>query len=592
MRIERLRALSDVTRLISSLNEKNEAVSLDIETTGLDRFNDEILSVAIAAYTGDVYIISTEHVGSLRDLNCPLILHNFKFDFQFLAQAGISLYHCAFRDTMLLHHLLDENQPHSLDHLVKTFYKDDYKEVFWATYEDFSEAPEEAQDSYAAKDVHYTLKLYHDLSTCLQKDGVPDELVASVHRFAWHLSQTELRGIGVDVDYLIDKGLEMASRVKSHEQSLRAAFKAYTDLIEEELYEHEKTKRKTEKGKAGVKRPQFNFDSGQQLQVLLYEKLGLSKQFTPARKITVDDAALARLAEQEPLIEVIRDYRESRKLYTAFFEATLERLRDSRIYPTFNVNGTVTGRTSSSEPNLQQLPSSGGVRGIYCPDPGYSFVSADFAMLETVIAAHFSRDPSLLKVILEGASIHDITAEALGITRKDAKTVNYAIQYGAGTRKIQKILKCSELEAESALARYWEAYPGLKALIDKCHSAVDRAAPLVNPFGRHRRLIPENPRDKWSVAACKRQAFNSLIQGTGADLTNKAFCQVSDELLESGDGRGLFVVHDEILLEVKAERAKHWNSRLIEIMLLTGEQAGLTVPLSAEGSGPQDRWND
>jgi DNA polymerase-1 len=198
-------------------------------------------------------------------------------------------------------------------------------------------------------------------------------------------------------------------------------------------------------------------------------------------------------------------------------------------------------------------------------------------------------DENLLRVVNEGVSLHDITAQGLGIDRKLAKTINFAIQYGAGTKKIQKILKCSDIEADRALKKYWDTYPGLKTLIDKCHSCVDQGIAIENPFGRERHLYAENPADKWGVEKVKRQAFNSLIQGTGADITNTAFVRICEELIKSGQGRGLFVVHDEILIEVDSKYALYWNSRLETVMSQVGKDINLRVPLTAEG---QVQWID
>lgn len=593
MLITRLTTEQDVRAWIADLNSKGNPVALDVETTGLDPWTDKLLSIVLTGSDTDTACCFDPLFAPLLiDLAVGLILHNFKFDYQFLYRNGVDLRNHDFRDTMLLHHLMDENLPHDLDSIITEKYQDTYKSEFWATYKTFSAASETAQDEYAGKDVIYTLRLYYDLKAALQEAGIPTSLIKQTHDFALHLLNTEIEGICIDLNHVKHSGLKTLLKIDTLETKMSDMVKLEVERITRKLYEVELGKRKTEKGKANVKPPEFNYGSPVQLQSLLYEELNLPRQLSPQRKVTVDDNALSKLEDLHPFVKLLREYRGEQKLFTAFLETALDKSREGRIYPSFNVNGTVTGRISASNPNLQQLPASGGIRGMYVPRPGYVFISADYSQLEVTIAAHFSRDPNLLRVITDGVSLHDITAEGLGIERSLAKTVNFAIQYGAGIGKLKKILRCGDIDAQEALQRYWDTYPGLKVLIDKCHACVDQGKAIANPFGRQRRLKADNPKDKWQVAAVKRQAFNSLIQGTGADITNTAFTQLSEEIALDGVGRGLLVVHDEILLECRAEWGNYWNTRVKEIMVNVGSYIGLTVPLSVETSGPMPRWED
>jgi len=229
------------------------------------------------------------------------------------------------------------------------------------------------------------------------------------------------------------------------------------------------------------------------------------------------------------------------------------------------------------------------VGGIYVPDPGYVFLACDYSQLEVTLAAHFSRDTNLLRIINEGASQHDITAEGLGVTRSTAKTINFAMQYGAGANKIQEILGCSETEAQHALTQYWSTYSGLQKFIHECHAKVEKGEPLINPFGRHRRF-PVEFTNHWAKEKAKRQAANSLVQGTGADCTNAALYQVNDALLYFKLGKALFTIHDEILITVKKEACEEAKELLIFIMQDIGKQINLTVPLKVECSQPMLRW--
>lgn len=593
MHVVRLTTEIEVLGLIEAINGSGQPQALDIETTGLDHRHDQLLTIVLTSPSKEAaYCFGPEYAHLLTHLEVGLILHNFKFDYHFLYRKGIDLTAHDCRDTMLMHHLLNEEAPHGLDAIVQGRYKDPYKEAFWAAYKTFQDAPQEAQDAYAGKDVIYTRKLYHELCSELKEELVPDSLIKQVHSLAHALLYTEIHGVSIDLEAVKIKGIATLKQISFLEVSMRQALQTSINKIELSMWEAEKDKRKTDKGREGVKRPEFNFGSNAQLQRLIYDELRLPKQFNAQRKPTVDDAALAKLEEEHDFIKLLRDYRENQKLFTSFLETAVDKSVDGRIYPSFNVNGTVTGRISASNPNLQQLPAAGGIRSMYIPEPGYSFVSADYSQLEVTLAAHFSRDEQLLRVVHEGISLHDITAEGLGIDRKTAKTINFAIQYGAGVGKIQKILKCSKDDAEYALEKYWQTYPGLKKLVDRCHACVEQGLAITNPFGRRRHLSTVGLKDKWEIAGIKRQAFNSLIQGTGADITNKSFTLAHSELLNQGVGRGLFVIHDEVLLEVVDSHAGAWNDRIVKIMEQVPKEISLSVPLTAQPSGPSKFWQD
>lgn len=593
MQITRLNSREEVREVIKWHNENSEYVVLDTETTGLDYFRDRLLLIVLSGICGDesAIVFDPSFVTELNQLKTPIVAHNFKFDFHFLHKYTVDLTNNQVRDTMLLHHLLDENKSHRLDDLVKEYYGTSYKEQFWSKYKRFEDAGVAEQDQYAGSDVIYTGKIYSKLRAELETAGIPYSLIVHIHDLAVSLYYTELYGVKVDLNYLVNLGIKLKVELENLKTRMRTDIETEISIIENRLYLKELDKRKTDKGKEKVKIPLFNFDSSLQLQELLYDVLHLPVQMSKERRPTVDDAALGVLEGRHPFITLLRDYRGTQKVYTSFIEGTIEKLHNGRIYPSFNVNGTVTGRISSSEPNMQQLPRSGGVRGVFIPQSGYVFLACDYKQLEVTLAAHFSLDYNLLKVVKDNESLHDITAKALDISRQQAKSVNFAVQYGAGAHKISKLLSCSYAEAEKALRTYWDTYNGLKSVIDELHVKVQTAEPIVSPYGRQRRF-PKEFGNKWELERAQRQAFNSLVQGTGADLTNRAFHIVSKELSNLTHGRGLFVVHDEIIIEVNKEYVDYWDQRLQAIMVRVGEELGLRVPLSVDSSGAMDRWLD
>lgn len=591
MKFTELTTEQEVLALIEFHNTESEYVVIDIETTGLNPFTDSITDIVLSGYsTDEAVIFSSLHTLCLKSLRKPVVAHNFKFDFNFLSRNGVELrFDSLHADTLLLDHLLDENQEHSLDAIVQRRYADNYKDLFWNEFKNFTDAPKERQTEYACKDVIYTAKIYRDLTSDLKRDCIPDSLIQHVHQLAFALYRTELEGIKLDLDYLNKMSGVISHRTKIIHEDMRREADLACSILEAKEYEKELSLRKTDKGKTSVKWPIFNFDSSKQLSALLYDQLKLPTQYSKTRSVTVDDAALEKLEPKHRIISLIREYRGLQKVFTAFIEGSLSKMQGGRIYPHFNVNGTVTGRISSSSPNMQQLPTHGGVRGIYIPSEGRRFISCDYSQLEVTLAAHFSRDANLFKIVYEGASQHDITASGLGIPRNQAKTINFAMQYGAGTKKIQAILNCSEKAAKEALDKYWETYSGLAGFIKECHSKVDSGIPLINPFGRKRRF-PTKFKDHWAKERAKRQAANSLIQGTGADITNMAFWLVNNSLLHQGLGKALFPIHDEILIEVKEEETERSATILASKMVAVGKYIRLSVPLSVQCSKPMLRW--
>jgi DNA polymerase I len=586
---KKLSSRSEVLSVLSRLT--SPVLAVDTETTGLDPHTDKLISVVIGT-KDEGYSFSPAYVDCLLEWPRLLVFHNMKFDLHFLMRAGIDLLSRPIRDTMLMHHLVDETAPHSLGHLVQHYFQDNYKEEFWAKYKAAEEAPEDERLVYETKDTQYTARIYDILRAELHAEEIPESLVEHVHRLALSLWRTEYDGLAVDLDYLTAVGTKLSALIEDLKPKMRGMVESHCEAWELDAWAKELDKRKTPKGKAGVPRPEFSFDSSTQLKSLLYDRLKLPVQKDQKTKnVTTGDDALVALEQAHPLVPLLREYRGHQKVYGAYIEGTLERLRDGRIYPEFNVNGTKTGRISHSNPNMGQLPSTGGIRGIYVPDPGNAIISADYKQLEVCIAAHFSRDPNLLKIVHEGASQHDITAQSLGIPRPIAKTLNFAMQYRCSPRKVAQVLDCSQAAAEHAYNKYWETYAGLKALMEECDARVEQGLPIVSPFGRKRRF-PTKFEEHWHKEKAKRQAFNFLIQSTGGDITSRALYLADEALRERGWGKALFSVHDECLISPTLKRAEESRALLSEIMVARGPELGLTVPLAVDCSGPQARWED
>lgn len=600
--------------LIDSVKEGQTHYAVDVETSGLGR-QDCILSCAVTGPTSnDVAFFGVGLIGELMEApeGITYVMHNASFDLKMLAWHGVPLHtKYNYQDTLILAHLADENSSHSLGDLVEEHFQDGYKKAFWAQFKKFEEADEESGKEYNAKDVSYTLRLYQLLTEALAAGGIPGSLVTHVHSLQRSLLSTEIAGIAVDRDYLMQKGVELKTRLADIVPKLRSLAPEEVERIEIEQWIKLIDKFKTPKHRAKVARPEFNWNSSDQLQDLIYRELKLPVQMgkpKPNKKTgrknppapTLDAEALAVLKDLHPLCNELRYFRAFDKAYGTYVVGILDKLVDGRIYPSFNVTGTVTGRISHDNPNMGNMPSAkkakeldepflAGLRGMFVPDAGHVLISADFAQLEICLSAHFTQDPQLLRIVNEGVSQHDITAEGLGIERSKAKTVNFGMQYGCSHFKVAKVLGVSNEKGKEAYDKYWETYSGQKRVMDECAAKVDRGEPITSPFGRRRRFELRK-RQSWDSAY--RQAWNALVQGTGSDCTSRAFYRADESLRNLGIGRALFTVHDEIVIQAKTEHAEEVQRILLEAMSAVGEEIGLSVKLKAEASGPMERWLD
>lgn len=589
--------LTDSQSVINAITSLKGSVCLDTETDSLDPHKAHLIDVQMSTNDPEhVVCFSAELAHNLTLLSKSLtyVAQNYAYDVHVLYRHGLDLRDRYWEDTMLMCHLVDENVSSSLSENVKKLWGDSYKDVFWEKYSSYEEAPQAERDEYACKDVYYTHKWWVMLWGKLEEEQIPDTLVAHIHDLSAVLLDTSIEGILVDRMYLETLGAKLSTELATLQPQMRSCVEWQVNSIEMGEWVKNIEAYKTEKGKMNAKRPVFSFDSTKQLQHLLYSRLQLEVQRNEKTKApSTDEASLRNLEGQHPLIPLLLEYREKSKILNTYIQGTLERIdyATDRIYPGFRVNGTATGRISHSNPNLGQLPRKGGIRAIYRPDDLYSFVSADYSQLEICLAAHFTHDANLLAIVREGASQHDITANSLAISRNDAKRVNFAMMYGCSAYKIHKLLGVSIPEGEYLWKKYWDTYIGVKKLMDECASKVDSGLPIVTPYGRKRRFPKsEEKRPVWDKAY--RQAFNALIQGTGADITSEALYLVDAQLKEKNIGRALLSVHDEILVRVKDTDVSVAKDILKHTMEGVGKRLQLIIDLKVEVSEGMKRWED
>ena len=348
---------------------------------------------------------------------------------------------------------------------------------------------------------------------------------------------------------------------------------------------------------------QFNIRSAQQLGDVLFNGLGLpAPRKTKGGQASTSQQTLEKLAGQHPVVDSILQYRKLEKMRSTYLDP-LPRLVDpqGRIHTTFNQKATATGRLSSSNPNLQNIPVRGPLgkrmRSCFIAGPGRLLVSADYSQVELRVLAHVSQDPALLEAFRNGEDIHARTAALVydlppdqvnPDQRRNAKTINFGLIYGMGAQKLAQELKISTTQAKDFIARYFERLQGLKEFYEGVEASA-RKHGFVTTLGGRRRLLPDiNSASGQAAALARRQAINTVIQGSAADIIKLAMLAVArDERLRELDARLLLQVHDELLLEVPADAAEEAGAlvaRLMQDVCPAGKE--LSVPLLVDwGTG-------
>jgi DNA polymerase-1 len=378
------------------------------------------------------------------------------------------------------------------------------------------------------------------------------------------LSAMEMNGVAIDAGSLMSMSGELAVRI---EQLLR---EIYTIAGEE-----------------------FNVNSTKQLGVILYEKLGLPILKKTKTGYSTDAEVLEKLSGQHIIIDNLLEYRMLAKLKSTYLDGmnALISSTTGRIHTTFNQTVTTTGRLSSSEPNLQNIPvrteSGRRIREMFVPGAGWDYIlSADYSQIELRVLAHMSGDENLIDAFRHGQDIHTRTAaevfgvpldEVTGLLRSRAKAVNFGIVYGISDFGLSRDIGVSRKEAEQYIVNYFARYPGVKQFMDRSVADARKLGFVTTLFGR-RRYLPDINASNFSLRSfAERTAMNTPIQGTAADIIKKAMVIVYDRLISGGfKSRILLQVHDELLLEVVAGEADVVSRIVREAM----EQAAeLSVPL-------------
>ena len=583
---------------IKKLN-KAKLFAFDTETTSLNYMKARIVGVSFAVKKGEAAYVPFGHdypdapvqltedivLGSLKPLledeTKAKLGQNLKYDAHVLLNHGITLKGIT-EDTMLESYVLDSTRRHDMDTMALRllgYSTIHYEDVAGkgAKQISFNEVALDVAGPYAAEDADITLQLHEKLSA----DLIALPSLLKIYReiempLLPVLQSIERNGVKVDVVMLNKQSKQLAKQMTK---------------IEKQVFE--------------LAGESFNLASPKQLGVILFDKLGIPsvKKTKTGQHSTAEDV-LQELAGEHELPKLILEHRSLSKLKLTYTDKLPLQVNPDtgRVHTSYNQTGAATGRLSSSDPNLQNIPvrSEEGrrIRQAFIAEKGNCLVSADYSQIELRIMAHLSQDKSLLKAFDEGVDVHRATAaEVFGITlddveneqRRAAKAINFGLIYGMSAFGLAKQLGIGRYEAQDYVDLYFERYPGVKNYMDTTRELAREQGFVETVFGRRLYLPEINARNAQRRQYAERTAINAPMQGTAADIIKRAMISVDVALQKSGlDARVVMQVHDELVVEV-AEKQAH---ELAELLKSKMEQAAsLSVALVVEtGIGPN--WDE
>ena len=589
--------------------QQAELIAFDTETTSVDAQQAQIVGVSFAVKAGEAAYVPLTHsyMGVPTQLDRDTVLNalkplledphkakvgqHAKYDINVLANCaldgdpsnGINVQGVAF-DSMLESYVLDSTATrHNMDALALKYL--DYSTI---AFEDiagkgakqltFDQIALELAGPYAAEDADITLRLHQALWPQLQAIPSLAKVLTEIEMpLVPVLARIERQGALVDAQLLGIQSVELGDKLVQLE---REAF--------------------------AIAGEEFNLGSPKQLGVILYEKLGLPVLSKTAKgQASTAEAVLAELAEQDyPLPKVLMQYRSLSKLKSTYTDRLPEQInpRTGRIHTSYHQAVTATGRLSSSDPNLQNIPirtaEGRRIRQAFIAPAGYQLVAADYSQIELRIMAHLAQDEGLLYAFRHNLDVHKATAaEVFGVEleqvstdqRRSAKAINFGLIYGMSAFGLAKQIGCDRKQAQAYIDVYFARYPGVLAYMERTREQASAQGYVETLFGRRLYLPEIQSKNAALRKGAERTAINAPMQGTAADIIKRAMVMVDAWLSESGvDARVILQVHDELVLEVRSDLVESVSAQLRSLL---GAAAELAVPLLVE-VGVGANWDE
>ncbi len=580
-------------------------IAFDSETTSLDPMRAEIVGVSFAVEPGRAAYVPLAHdyAGAPTQLSRDAVLaalrplledarkdklgQHMKYDMNVLSNYGISV-RCVRYDSMLESYVWNSSgNRHDMDTLAKKYLGVDtihFADVAGkgAKQIPFAQVDVQRASDYAAEDADITLRLHHALWPKLESEPKLRAVFEQIEMpLVPVLARMEQTGVLIDVEKLKVQSGELGRRMLE---------------IQQHAYE--------------VAGRHFSLDSPKQLQILLYDELKLPvTSKTPTGQPSTNEEALEALANQHELPRLILDYRTLAKLRSTYTDKLAEHVnpRSGRVHTSYHQAVAATGRLSSNDPNLQNIPirteEGRRIRQAFVAPDGYKILAADYSQIELRIMAHLSGDPGLLAAFHGNQDVHRATAaEVFGVPpeqvdanqRRAAKAINFGLMYGMSPWGLARQLGIDRSEANEYVKRYFERYPGVQAFMTATREQAHRDGYVETLFGRRLYLHEIHSRNQGLRAGAERAAINAPMQGTAADIIKRAMIGVDAWLQELREqerrdvARMIMQVHDELVFEVRADRVQQIETGVRERMATAAE---LRVPLIVD-IGVGANWDE
>ncbi len=583
--IEGVKALADKL--------KDESVlCFDTETDAPNPVSANLVGFSFSAQPGTGYYIPVNVDGALdekevveiirplfENTETTLIAHNYKFDWLMLHRAGIKIQGKAF-DTMIAAYLVDANQKLKMDELSKSLLNYSpvpIEQLIGKGKKQISMAdltPEEVY-LYACEDADITLRLYEILSDQLTKDELEEVAQKVEFPLMEVLAEIEYQGVRLDTEMLEGFSKDLEDDLKE---------------LEQKIYD-----------KAGE---EFNINSTQQLGEILFEKMGLpAGKKTKTGRYSTSESVLSKLAVKYEIPDLILEYRQLAKLKSTYVDAlpSLINQDTGRIHTDFNQSVAATGRLSSSNPNLQNIPirtkRGREIRKAFIAEDGFKIMSADYSQVELRVIAHIAEDEAMIEAFKNGEDIHSRTAKEIfnldsldDVTqdhRRKAKEVNFGIPYGLSAYGLAQNLGIENAEGKEMIDEYFERFPNILNYINETKQFAKENGYVKTLMGR-RRYVPDINSGNWNVRGfAERVAINMPIQGTAADIIKLAMINIHNWLKDNNKkSRMLLQVHDELIFEIHESELDEVPAKIEELMEASFE---MKVPLKVE-AGIGENW--
>ena len=566
IKLDTMESLQEVIDSIGS----DAIVAFDTETTGLDTKVAKMVGFSFCVDDDKAYYVPIGHnyLGvdnqvSIDDakkalrrlLGHKVVGQNLKFDLSLIYNLFNFEKIVPYADTMIMAWLSNPGTKVGLDALAQKYFKYEmkpFKEMVKKG-EDFSSVDIDEATFYAAEDAWMTRLLYFAIKKAMELASLEhllNEAKTIEYPFVNTLIDMESRGIKVSQYNL--KNLE--TKLTHSLQELTA-----------EIYE--------------LSASEFNIRSTQQLGSILFQKLGLKGGKKTKTGYSTNEAVLLSLKDEHPIIEKILSYRENQKILSTYINPLLKLAKKdpkSRIYTSFLQTGTATGRLSSRDPNLQNIPVRSplgrSVREAFIAKNGYKLVSIDYSQIELRLLAHFSQDSALMEAFEKGSDIHMATAIKLfgednaKEKRSFAKSINFGLLYGMGSRKLSDELGITTSEAKDIIASYFASFPTVKNFLEGIHEKVKDMGFVETLLGR-RRIFDYSSANGMQKASFLREGVNTIFQGSAADLIKLSMLDIDSIIKEENlPASMLLQIHDELIFEVVEERAEEIGERFAYTM--------------------------